>query len=95
MSASEIIENKLWWNGPAWLSLSEDHWPEQKRPITPNLPRDVEEVKPLFDVTTAVGTSHLRGEGHGKKKEMLDMEVKDNSPFGLKVENFSDLKRLL
>lgn len=28
LSAKDIIENRLWWNGPPWLAKKQEQWPE-------------------------------------------------------------------
>lgn len=30
---SKIIDDKLWWNGPEWLCLSQEYWPKAKPPL--------------------------------------------------------------
>ena len=42
---SELLQSKLWWNGPPWLSLSPAHWP--RRP-------DVDRKDSLPDLKPAV-----------------------------------------
>ena len=45
----ELLEHKLWWNGPPWLTLMSSHWPEQHS-IPVDLPP--EEEKEFCLVTT-------------------------------------------
>lgn len=38
---SELLDHKLWWKGPTWLSLSPPHWPKQPN-ISVELPPEEE-----------------------------------------------------
>lgn len=47
MAASDFINNRLWLNGPAWLSQPESKWPEPKVKITPEIREEyLKECKP-------------------------------------------------
>ncbi|XP_036318385.1 uncharacterized protein LOC118733195 [Rhagoletis pomonella] len=38
ISANNLLSNTLWWNGPAWLSLNEQYWPQHKINFPENIP---------------------------------------------------------
>lgn len=31
VSAEQLMNSSVWWNGPPWLAMSEEHWPEDLR----------------------------------------------------------------
>ncbi len=41
-TATQLVENKLWWNGPEFLTKSNEHWPTQPS----NNQEDDSELKP-------------------------------------------------
>ena len=50
MYPSEILNHTLWWSGPEWLKLDQDHWPEQSQ-VRPSLPPDEPEKLCSFAYT--------------------------------------------
>ena len=57
LSASDLIDNKLWWNGPSWLTESMDNWPSFTPPeksVT-----DLQEESPLVQVELSSSTPVL------------------------------------
>ena len=56
-TATQLVENKMWWNGPEFLVKSNEHWPSQPC----SYQEDVPELKsPQVSVTTStVNATHI------------------------------------
>lgn len=50
---TQLADNNQWWNGPAWLTTSQEDWPEQKHLNSSSTPQVQEEVKAISMVTIA------------------------------------------
>ena len=80
LTASEIKENSLWWNGPLWLDQEESSWPTGN--VADVAPEVLEELQgetkgvKLSTVTAAIDEDQL-------------------SLFGMKEKNCSSLRKLL
>ena len=57
-TATKLKEDKIWWEGPVWLSQDENSWPilEQENHRTPE---STEEEKRTITALTVMGESHI------------------------------------
>ena len=99
----DLLRNKLWWNGPEWLSLSADPWTSVK-----NEPVDIGETPPKekFSKVVEVHSSAVivsndsvdMGETPPKKKASkvfkVNLTTLTSYTWGL-VERYSSLFKLL
>ena len=62
-TATQLVENKMWWNGPEFLVKSNnEHWPSQPC----SYQEDVSELKsPQISVTTSTVNIHTNSKYHG------------------------------
>ena len=58
MYPSEILNHTLWWSGPKWLKLNQDHWPKQSQ-VRSSLPPDKSEELCSFAYAAVVKTPPL------------------------------------
>ncbi|XP_055306857.1 uncharacterized protein LOC129571118 [Sitodiplosis mosellana] len=60
ISPTEIVGSKLWWNGPDWLTLDTEKWPESKLKLTE---ADIKTVRCHERKTTAMVNVHIDSSG--------------------------------
>ena len=41
---SELLDHKLWWEGPDWLRLSSSQWPDQSQNVAKTVPEEEREI---------------------------------------------------
>ena len=54
LSATEILETRLWWHGPSWLKNSEDAWPDWHVPSDVSKEKEAKTSKVFYEMV-AVG----------------------------------------
>lgn len=56
LTPSQIIDNPLWWQGPSWLRLDEDHWPQTPIQLTEQSRQQIDsELRPNRIIAAAGG----------------------------------------
>ena len=50
LSATEILETKLWWHGPSWLKNSEDAWPDWRVPSDVSKEKEAKTSKVFYEM---------------------------------------------
>ena len=66
MSDSSLIGNKIWWEGPHWLSLGRGHWP--------NTLESFESQEALFERKKTVNTLIATADYKGGISAVIDIE---------------------
>ncbi len=88
-SVSELKNDTLWWHGPTWFVLPPDQWPcvNDPPPIDSETLQQLGSDKRGSDVLYQTAT-FVAGEGSLQRENV-------QPPFGMKIENYSSLLKLL
>ncbi|XP_055307371.1 uncharacterized protein LOC129571589 [Sitodiplosis mosellana] len=60
ISPTELVDNGLWWNGPHWLALNREEWPETKLVLTE---LDMQVISCHERKTVAIVNAHTESDG--------------------------------
>ena len=92
IGTQELKSSSLWWHGPKWLTLSKQKWPEWERDLTDKQKQEAQsQTETEYRKSQVLFEAKLvAGEGSKEKRT-----VEPKAPFGIDVNRFSSLTRLL
>ena len=92
MRSHELKDNKLWWHGPKWLTQSNQEWPEWQNNLSEQQKQEAQtQTETEYRKSQIIFEAKLvAGEG-----PIVDKIVESKAPFGIDIERFSSLTRLL
>ncbi|MCG8029443.1 MAG: hypothetical protein N0E40_15975, partial [Candidatus Thiodiazotropha taylori] len=92
VSVDDLLDNQLWWLGPKWLIQSCDNWPIWNCSLIEETEKQV--IQSEYKKLPEQCESNLFA-GEDALQAMKEYKVEPNAPFGLDIERFSTLTRLL
>ena len=92
MRSHELKDNGLWWHGPKWLTQSNQEWPEWQHNLSDQQKQEAQsQTETEYRKSQIIFEAKLvAGEG-----PIVDKIVESKAPFGINIERFSSLTRLL